>query len=770
MRTSWKRAVGMLLLASLVAPGLPAGATTVVLPQPGTTHLLGVESGARAGTTLASAGDFDGDGVDDLVTGGRNVAYVVLGGPDGELRTDDQRVVRLSLAHPERRQDLAVASAGDVDADGLDDVLVGAPLLDGKTGAAFLVFGRAEPDELVLGDPATERVVTIAGAEDGDRAGTSVAPAGDFDGDGAGDVLVGARGAGARDRGAAYVVSGAALGDGVSLADTGYRIHDPAFGRDVGYSVSTAGDVNGDGIADVIVGAPSDLVTAPPAAYVVFGRRDATTGVSLRALDGAGWTIHGGTRENNEGAGEAVAGGRDVNGDGVADVVVGAPSATGPYGMNGVAFVIFGKADARTVRLGNLGDDGFRIEAGTHGGAAGAAVALAPDRDGNGHADVLVGDPQERHGYRDATIGAAYHLVGQPGTDAVVLGRLGRDGVRYVAAGAARLGASVSDAGSFAGPGGIAAGAPGEEAAAPNAGGAYAFTPADPPAHDRPPRALVVSYGTRQITRFGNYCWDGLCVDRRPSFPRAAQMGAGDVVHFRIQHHDRPDGAALTAYRELDELGRPAGPGRSVDARLRPVREFQGAPVGAWELKFRLPRRPGHLYLGASAAWEGLDRGDVSWFAHLRVRRTEEHTDLASPPETTLRTRGVRDPGSLFSYCWSRWFSDGTGVTMCADYIRLDPLPPEKAFAGERAFVRIHTRHRPDRAVLHLYRETSYGYPSGRSRRVDYRMRRHLVRGKTRAWDLRFRLPERRGHVYPLLRASWDQHGTAPYDWHLILR
>lgn len=747
----------------LAAGALPASATTVPLPQHAATHFVSVERGARAGTTVASAGDFDGDGLEDVVTGGRNVAYVILGGADGEVRSDDERVVKLELT-PERRQDVSVAGIRDVDADGYDDIALGAPKTDERAGAVFVVYGRPDPAPLLVDDPTVERVVRLDGEQAGDHAGQSVAAAGDANGDGTPDLVVGAPLAGARDRGAAYVVSGAALSNDATLPMVASRIHDPEFGKDVGYSVSAAGDVNGDGLEDVVVGAPSRLVTARPAAYVVFGRAHVSD-VSLRALGTGGWIVRGGRGEIHENAGEAVAGGHDVNGDGTPDVVLGAPSARGPFGYSGVAFVVFGSGSTETVELGDLGERGFRIEAGVNGFEAGRAVALVADHDGNGLADVLVGDPFERRGYRHGTLGAAYHLVGQAGTDTIDLGRLGRDGVRYVAEDDALAGASVAATGNS-----LVVGARGEGAGARNGGAVYLFGAAEPAPYDRPPRVRVVSYAARQIARFGNYCWDGLCVDRRPSFPRADEAGAGDQAHFRILYAARPDGVALTAFRELDEFGRPAGNGRSVDGDLEPVREFSGAPISAWELRFRLPERPGHLYLTGSAVWEGLDRGDVSWFAHLRLRRHEGHTDLSSPPDTTLRTDGVRDRGALSSYCWSRSFSDGTGVTMCVHAaVRLEPLPPERARAGARAFIRIHTRHRPDRVVLRLHREHSSGYPAGRPRRVDYRIRRQVVNGKTTAWDVRFRLPDRRGHLYPLMRATWDQHGTAPYDWHLVL-
>lgn len=779
--------VGFICLGAalaLIATVLPASALTQSLPEIARTNIYGAHEQERAGTSLADAGDFNGDGFGDLLIGGRGRAYVVLGGVGGDIDlASSERRIELTTAVPDPRNVFVVAGAKDVNGDGSDEMLIGVaqadPLGRKNAGSAFLIFGRGDTATILLDPVPAPGVIRIDGAAQGDRAGTAVGPAGDVDGDSVPDLIVGAPtaddGSGER-RGAAYVLFGRTLTQSVdlgSLSAQGYPIHDPDFGRGVGKSVSTAGDVNGDGLDDVIVGAPSSMVIAPPAAYVVFGQAT-TEPVSLGDLSGDGWMIRAGDKENEEGAGEAVAGGHDVNADGVPDVVVGAPQAAGAFNRGGVVFVIFGKGDGSTVVLDALGDDGFRIEGGERAQDVGRSVGLIPDQDGNGSADVLVGVPHERRGHGEAaSLGVMYHLIGQRSTGTIHLWRLGSAGVRYAGEGYEQAGHSVAAITDFHGDGAVdlAAGAPrADDAGRDDTGHVYVFAPVEAPAHDDPPRVELRSYATHQKAKLGPYCWDGRCVDADAALPAADVAGTGNRTHYRLMLPERPDSFSLWAYRELDAQGHPTGEATPLAARLSPVRLYGGATVSSYEAVFRLPERAGDLYLVGKAFWSGADGGHVTWFSHLRLTKQAERTDLKGPPAATLRSDGVRARGALFSYCWSRMFSDGTGSALCADYARMEPLSPRPAEAGAAAFIRIHTRHRPDRVRLSFHRKVSYGYPAGRGRLVHTRIRPHERKGTLRAWDVRFRLPRRTGHLYPLMDATWRQHGTAPYDWHLRLR
>jgi Ca2+-binding RTX toxin-like protein len=295
----------------------------------------------------------------------------------------------------------AVAGAGDVNGDGIADVVVGRRPIGGRGswGTAYVVFGRA-----------TLGAVALDGLQAGgfviDGAGWSVAGAGDVNGDGRADVIVGNPAADARgrtDSGSAYVVFGRAATHGVDLAalgEGGFRIDGDAAGAGAGWSVAGAGDVNSDGLGDVVVGAPNphnDPNLTMRSAHVVFGKASSAS-VDLGALAAGGFRMDGATFAGGgspvagDGAGTSVAGAGDVNADGRADVVVGAPFADHVAGRprSGAAYVVFGRATSERITLGDLGAGGFRIDGALADGAAGFSVAGAGDVDRDGRADVVV--------------------------------------------------------------------------------------------------------------------------------------------------------------------------------------------------------------------------------------------------------------------------------------------------------------------------------------------------------------------------------------------
>src|SRR6266853_1826679 len=214
----------------------------------------------------------------------------------------------------------------------------------------------------------------INGEVAGDYSGVSVSAAGDVNGDGFADLLIGATGADPHGSGsgASYVVFGKAGGfttpfdlstlNGVN----GFKINGEAAGDYSGRTVSAAGDVNGDGFADLLIGAPyaAPNGTYSGASYVVFGKAGGfTTPLELSTLDGAtGFKING--EAANDEAGNSVSAAGDVNGDGLADLLIGAFDA-GPNGIgSGASYVVFGQAGgfSKTLELSALnGANGFKI-------------------------------------------------------------------------------------------------------------------------------------------------------------------------------------------------------------------------------------------------------------------------------------------------------------------------------------------------------------------------------------------------------------------------
>jgi len=263
----------------------------------------------------------------------------------------------------------------------------------------------------------------IVGEHAGDQAGFSVAAAGDVNGDGRTDLIVGARynDGGGTDAGAAYVIYGQPGGFGsIDLATIaagvgGFKITGEASGDYAGASVASAGDINHDGLGDLIVGAPGDATAGEyaGAAYVLFGQAGNPGTVDLGdvAAGAGGFKI---IAEAADDAPIAVAGIGDFNADGIDDVAVGLDG-NGPRPDNpGAAYVLFGKSDGfATIDLSDIAAgsaDGFKIIGENGQDAAGVAVASAGDFNGDGFADLIVGAYYNDDGAPNA--GAAYVLFG----------------------------------------------------------------------------------------------------------------------------------------------------------------------------------------------------------------------------------------------------------------------------------------------------------------------------------------------------------------------
>jgi len=317
----------------------------------------------------------------------------------------------------------SVASAGDVDGDGLGDFLIGAPSGGAGAGKAWLIFGRAGGIGTVDFSALTpEQGLVITGEALGDVAGWSVAPAGDLNHDGKADFILGARLAdagGAEDAGRAYVIFGAAdIAGPIDLAaldpGRGFTIDTGAGFDHAGWSVAGVGDFNHDGIDDLLIGVPGadGAGTDRGAAFVLFGHAGAFGPVDLAALSpGEGFAIAGAADYDEAGRSLACAG--DVNGDGFDDLIVGAAHADG---YAGAAWVVFGQAGGPgAIDLGALGPgQGFALF-GAGGEQAGFSVASAGDLDGDGFGDLIIGAP-----YAEAGAGRAYVVFGHAGPFAAI--------------------------------------------------------------------------------------------------------------------------------------------------------------------------------------------------------------------------------------------------------------------------------------------------------------------------------------------------------------
>ena len=266
-----------------------------------------------------------------------------------------------ATAGPELGQ--AIAGIGDVNGDGVPDALVGAP---SATPLGMIMAGEA----VVYSGATKSPIRSHDGAAAGDQFGWSVAGVGDVDGDGVPDYAVGAPSAdpfGRTDAGSVYLYSGAT---GALL----YRVDGLAAGDAFGFSVAGVGDINGDGVSDILVGAIS---TAPG------GRVDAGSAYLLSGTNGSTiWTFD--APEQGDGAGWTVGLLGDVNSDGTPDLIVGAPSAS-PSGLDdaGTIFIVNGLSGSVIRRV-----DGVVVN-----GALGAALVGLPDLNADGVPDFAAGVP-----------------------------------------------------------------------------------------------------------------------------------------------------------------------------------------------------------------------------------------------------------------------------------------------------------------------------------------------------------------------------------------
>ncbi len=367
--------------------------------------LRGANPGDRFGSSIASAGDVNGDGFGDLIVGahfaspgGRTRAgttSVFLGSATGISTTPS---VVLDGVIVDDQFGGSVSSAGDVNADGYADIVVGAAPADSMTlanvGSASIFVGSATG---IVSMP--QRV--LYGVAQPDGFGFSVASAGDINGDGFADVVVGApyaQRAGREGTGVATVFLGSATG----LVATPHRSYEgTGTDENLGASVAGIGDVNGDGFADVAIGSPSATPPGRGLAGIVQVFHGATTGLSSLAAS----TFEGATDDQ---FGWAVEGAGDVDGDGFADMIVGSIGAN-PGGRldAGSASVFVGSMSGLSAA------PRFVLEGIASGDQLGCAVSGPGDVNGDRFSDLLVGACQADPGGRNSA-GAATMFLGMP--------------------------------------------------------------------------------------------------------------------------------------------------------------------------------------------------------------------------------------------------------------------------------------------------------------------------------------------------------------------
>lgn len=404
----------------------------------------GDTAGDTVGSSVANVGDINGDGIDDFVVGARGAdptgditgaAYVIYGRTGGRSLTLDLTGLAASDGFAIVGDAVGdqfgsgVSAAGDVNNDGINDIIIGATRgNDGglDAGEAYVIYGQAGATRgtLDVGALTQSDGFQLIGDAPYDYAGFSVSGGGDVNGDGIDDVIVSAHqnSIGGTYAGGAYVVYGRNGPRGpvdlatLSAAD-GFRIQGDAANDYAGISVSIASDINGDGIADIIIGAQrgDDGGLGSGEAYVIYGRTGTRGTLDLTGLATSdGFIIIG--DDPNEQAGRAVSSAGDINGDGIGDILVGAPINSDPGAQGGVAYVIYGRSGTSRASIDTTtlaASDGFVIQANGQYDNIGASLAAAGDINGDGIGDIIVGGPRGYDGGMYA--GEAYVIFGRSG-------------------------------------------------------------------------------------------------------------------------------------------------------------------------------------------------------------------------------------------------------------------------------------------------------------------------------------------------------------------
>jgi hypothetical protein len=381
--------------------------------------IFGADEGDQAGRA-AAAGDFNGDGIDDILLGapfgdgpdGQRLdtgeAYVVFGSRDlgGVVDLHDGADLIVYGQAPEDLAGFAVAAA-DLNGDDADDAIIGAFWNDGpagdrsNSGAVYAVFGSAARGRSV-DLSAGEADATLYGAADGDSLGEAVG-AGDLNGDGLSDLVAAApfsaSKGGAEKAGRTFAVfSPPRPSLDLAAAEADFTVYGKDLGDQLGHSLAAA-DVTGDGVADLLLGAVSadgqDNATNIAGEVALITTETSPAEVDLAAAGGAA-LVYGADSEDRLGRVVALA---DLDGDGLAEALLGAPGGAGPRNASPTAGEVFVIRDLASLSgvvqlpAGASALTGDDPGDGLANGVFGRPTLIAADVDGDGRQEIMATAP-----------------------------------------------------------------------------------------------------------------------------------------------------------------------------------------------------------------------------------------------------------------------------------------------------------------------------------------------------------------------------------------
>ena len=399
----------------------------------------GLDDGDWYGFSIASPGDLDGDKVSDIAVGAlgndgggsdRGAVHISFLNADGSVKNtaeiNDSTPNGPSLISGDY-YGRSIASLGDLDGDGVSDIAVGAFFDDaggtnrGAVHISFLNSDGSVKNTVEIND-STANGPSLA---TNDNYGTSIASLGDLDGDGVVDIAVGARGddAGGTKRGAVHISflnSDGSVKNTVEINDSTANGPSLADNDRYGISIASPGDLDGDGVSDIAVGAFFDDAggTNRGAVHISFLNSDGSVKNTVEINDS---TANGPSLADNDNYGTSIASLGDLDGDGVVDIAVGAREDDAGGTKRGAVHISFLNSDGSVKNTVEINDSTANGPSLADNDRYGTSIASPGDLDGNGFNDLVVGAYYDDEGGPDR--GAVHlHFLAPPGPEIEVSG------------------------------------------------------------------------------------------------------------------------------------------------------------------------------------------------------------------------------------------------------------------------------------------------------------------------------------------------------------